>query len=149
MPGLLNLAACLCLVTALCACTGPLGPRLSGAGETGQKAEELMQRGESEAAAEEFLRLAAIPAPESYQYTLRAAEAYIEAGRAKEAQRLLEGAEVPETEPDWSGWRTVLLARVALMQNDGARALTLLQSVPTGLVSASIERQAHHERARA
>ena len=62
-----------------------------------------MQRGEPEAAAEEFLRLAAIPAPESYQYTLRAAEAYIEAGRAAEAHRLLEGAEVPETEPDWSG----------------------------------------------
>ncbi len=108
-----------------------------------------MQRGEPEAAAEEFLRLAAIPAPESYQYTLRAAEAYIEAGRAVEAHGLLEGVEVPETEPDWSGWRTVLLARVALMQNDGARALTLLQSVRTGLVSASIERQAHHERARA
>lgn len=108
-----------------------------------------MQRGEPEAAAEEFLRLAAIPAPESYQYTLPAAEAYIEAGRAAEAHRLLEGAEVPETEPDWSGWRTVLLARVALMQNDGARALTLLQSVRTGSVSASIERQAHHERARA
>jgi uncharacterized protein len=108
-----------------------------------------MQRGEPEAAAEEFLRLAAIPGPESYQYTLRAAEAYIEADRAAEAHRLLEGAEVPETEPDWSGWRTVLLARVALMQNDGARALTLLQSVRTGLVSASIERQAHHERARA
>ncbi len=108
-----------------------------------------MQRGEPEAAAEEFLRLAAMPAPESYQYTLRAAEAYLEAGRAVEAHRLLEGAEVPDTEPDWSGWRTVLLARVALLQNDGARALTLLQSVRTGSVSAAIDRQVHHERARA
>jgi uncharacterized protein len=149
IPGLLNLAACLGLAAALCACTGSSIPRLSGPGEADQNAQELMQRGEPEAAAEEFLRLAAIPAPESYQYTLRAAEAYIEAGRAAEAHRLLEGAEVPETEPDWSGWRTVLLARVALMQNDGARALTLLQSVRTGVVSASIERQAHHERARA
>jgi uncharacterized protein len=148
MPGLLNLAACLCLAAALCACAGSY-PRLSGTGETDQNAQELMERGEPEAAAEEFLRLAAIPAPESYQYTLRAAEAYIEAGRAGEAQRLLEGVEVPETEPDWSGWRTVLLARVALMENDGARALTLLESMRTGLVSASIERQAHHERARA
>jgi len=149
MPGLLNLAACLGLAATLSACTGSSIPRLSGPGEADQKAQELMERGEPEAAAEEFLRLAAIPAPESYQYTLRAAEAYIGAGRAAEAHRLLEGAEVPETEPDWSGWRTVLQARVALMQNDGARALTLLQSVRTGLVSASIERQAHHERARA
>ena len=149
IPGLLNLAACLGLAAALCACTGSSIPRLSGLGEADQNAQKLMQRGEPEAAAEEFLRLAAIPGPESYQYTLRAAEAYIEAGRAAEAHRLLEGTEVPETEPDWSGWRAVLLARVALMQNDGARALTLLQSVRTGLVSASIERQAHHERARA
>jgi uncharacterized protein len=149
MFGLVNRLACLCLAAALSACTGSSIPRLSGPDETDQKAEELLQRGEPEAAAEEFLRLAAIPAPESYQYTLRAAEAYIEAGRAGEAHRLLEGAEVPETEPDWSGWRTVLLARVALMENDGARALTLLQSVRTDLVSASIERQAHHERARA
>lgn len=149
MVGLVNGLACLCLAAALSACAGSSIPRLSGPDETDQKAEELLQQGEPEAAAEEFLRLAAIPAPESYQYTLRAAEAYIEAGRAAEAHRLLEGAEVPETEPDWSGWRTVLLARVALMQNDGARALTLLQSVRTGLVSADIERQAHHERARA
>ena len=149
LSGVVNGLACLGLAVAFCACTGSSIPRLSGPGEADQKAQELMQRGEPEAAAEEFLRLAAIPAPESYQYTLRAAEAYIEAGRAAEARRLLEGAEVPETEPDWSGWRTVLLARVALMQNDGARALTLLQSVRTGLVSASIERQAHHERARA
>ena len=90
IPGLLNLAACLCLAAALCACTGLSIPRLSGPGETDQKAEELIQRGEPEAAAEEFLRLAAIPAPESYQYTLRAAEAYIGAGRAAEAHRLLE-----------------------------------------------------------
>jgi outer membrane PBP1 activator LpoA protein len=148
MPGLLNLAACLGLAAALYACTGSSIPRL-GPGEADQNAQELMARGEPEAAAEEFLRLAANSGPESYQYTLRAAEAYIEAGRAVEAQRLLESAEVPETEPDWSGWRTVLLARVALMQNDGARALTLLQSVQTGSVSAAIERQAHHERARA
>ena len=144
-----NGLACLGLAAALYACTGSSIPRLSGPGEADQNAQELMERGEPEAAAEEFLRLAAIPSPESYQYTLRAAEAYIEAGRAVEAQRLLEGAEVPETEPDWSGWRTVLLARVALMQNDGARALALLQSVQTGSVSAPIERQAHHERARA
>ncbi len=137
------------LAATFCACTGSSIPRLSGPGETDQKAQELMQRGEPEAAADEFLRLAAIPAPESYQYTMRAAEAYIEAGRAVEAHRLLEGVEVPETEPDWSGWRTVLLARVALLHNDGARALTLLQSVRTGVVSATIERQAHHERARA
>jgi len=149
LSGVVHGLACLGLAVALCACTGSSIPRLSGPGEPDQKAQELMQRGDPGAAAEEFLRLAAIPAPESYQYTLRAAEAYIEAGRAAEAHRLLEGADVPETEPDWSGWRTVLLARVALMQNDGARALTLLQSVRTGLVSASIERQAHHERARA
>ena len=149
LSGVVNGLVCLGLAAALCACTGSSIPRLSGPGETDQTAQELMERGEPEAAAEEFLRLAAIPGPESYQYTLRAAEAYIEAGRAVEAHRLLEGTEVPETEPDWSGWRTVLLARVALMQNDGARALTLLQSVRTGLVSASIERQAHHERARA
>ncbi len=136
----------LVLAASQIACTTP-GP--AGYGAPDRQAEELLRRGEPEAAAAEFLRLAAIPAPDSYRYSLRAAEAYIAAGRVREARDLLETTEVPEWEPDWSSWKAVLRARVALLQNDAAHALTVLRSVPADAISTDIARQVRHERGRA
>lgn len=139
---------CLVLIVGQGACTGSLGPRL-GQDAPEQKAEALLARGDPESAALEFLRLAAVPSAESYQYTLRAAEAYIVAGRAREAHELLGSTEVPAAEPDWSGWKAVLDARVALLQNDGKGALTALGTVRMDTVSTNIARQVYHERGRA
>jgi len=77
-----------------CATTPGAGPA------SVDRAERLLQQGDSAAAAETFERLAARnPGPDGINFAMRAVRAWIAAGRADDAQRVYADIETPASEP--------------------------------------------------
>jgi len=102
-------------------------------------AESLIESGNYEAAATEFLRLAKLYPSESGQYQLQAAHAYIDAEMFDRASQLLDDLELQPSEATLQFFRSVLLAKISISSHQPATALALLdvripEGTPNGLI---------------
>jgi outer membrane PBP1 activator LpoA protein len=97
-----------------------------------QKARELRHSGELEAAAREFLRVARkVKEPESSVYRLSAAETYLQAQLPDPAGKILEKFNAEEASADLRTWARILEARAALLEDNPAQALEILNMAIT------------------
>ena len=140
----------LLLTLTLAGCTTPMQPlemtKLSPAvRQAEQHAKDLMLKRNYTSAAEAYLKLDA-QAPAAGKYGLHAAEAYIEARRFEDARQILQRSQV--THPSLQAWRDVLLARIALADNNADEALSVLRGPYSGIPE-SLERQIRYYRATA
>lgn len=117
-------------------------------GGSDRYAQELLRAGDYGAAAQEYLRLGrAAPQDEHYIYALPAAEAYVDGRQVDAARQLLQGLAVPEKDAYHRVWKSLLVARVAMLSNEPAKALSALGSPAADEAPAPLRQQVYRYRA--
>lgn len=107
----------------ICSGCGPAAPRPAEGVEPGIRANQLVEEGQHRLAAEEFLRLAGLYPNSAVHYQLRSAEAYIDAGDAEAAGRVL--ADTSARDRNDKVHAVLLRARLALLTGHAQEALSM------------------------
>ena len=110
----------------------------------------LMEQGQYDQAATEYLRLATNYPNNTMLYRLKAATAFFEANDLTNAQLILSETEInPSKYPVQSLQKNIVLARIALAQEQPDQALLSLQDLPTEQAPNSLQVAFYETRAKA
>ncbi len=139
----------ICLVLTACGPATTIKPVPTSSTES-QEADAiaLMQSGDYNAAAEEYIRLANQHPDTASLYQLKAATAFFQAGKIIEAKQTLDNTVIEaDVFPLQALQKSIILAKIALSENDAEQALFFLESIPPGNTPAALLVAYHETRA--
>ena len=133
----------------LLAACGPVRESTQTQVDPEENARQLMQTGYYTDAAQEYLNLAEQDKKNASVYRLKAAAAYVEAGKYNEANAILNDTTIPEGDTLQNLRRKILSARLELEFGQPGKALGYLQEIPETNIPSNLQVTYHDILARA